>query len=637
VNQDAVTGETAGRFTLYRKLPAGGMGRVFEAEDPVGPRRVALKLIDLGTDPDSLQIVSAERLGAELQTRLCAIDKRVTAIYECGEMPRYFYIVMEYVDGRDLSELYAGSGLEPMLAARITQDVLEVLDHAHNFSTVLDGRSIRGVVHGDLKPRNIRLTPAGEVKVLDFGIAKAISLTRNFTQNIFGSVQYSSPQRLVTGEVDAGADLWAAGVMLYEMLAGHPYFQAENGSKLEHMIRSYDRVLPLPEAWPLALRNILRRALHPDLQVRYQNAREFAGDLQAFRNGQAVAAPADEEGTRRIALNDDATKRTSRPEPAPLSPPVDATRRTANPSANPPPNPPPNPPWTPVIVPPVPRRRPSVMRTLLRTIGAVLLAVTLFPVYLLVNEYLVWGSAHQLARDLSSEKQQNMDAAWKQYQKLASRSHFPISLWAARDELRSHLVADADSTIVKFRSPDAPPVSETDWVHARDDLSRAIELDPGDKTLHGKIRLVDGHLARMRGTAEQDPRLLEDARQDFLAASQAMKKSPDPWLGLAPLYIYSLHDLTHGEAAIRQASRLGYATGKRETAELADLYRYRAERTIALGDRASTRSDAARYYRMATPDLIRARHLYESVLPWDSAADSLQRINDSIHRISTVQ
>jgi serine/threonine protein kinase len=633
VNQDAVTGEAAGRFTLYRKLPAGGMGRVFEAEDPVGPRRVALKLIDLGTDPDSLQIVSAERLGAELQTRLCAIDKRVTAIYECGEMPRYFYIVMEYVDGRDLSELYAGSGLEPMLAARITQDVLEVLDHAHNFSTVLDGRSIRGVVHGDLKPRNIRLTPAGEVKVLDFGIAKAISLTRNFTQNIFGSVQYSSPQRLVTGEVDAGADLWAAGVMLYEMLAGHPYFQAENGSKLEHMIRGYDRVLPLPEAWPLALRNILRRALHPDLQVRYQNAREFAGDLQAFRNGQAVAAPADDEGTRRIALNDDATKRTSRPEPAPLPPPVDATRRTANPSANPPPNPL----WTPVIVPPVPRRRPSVMRTLLRTIGAVLLAVTLFPLYLLVNEYLVWGSAHQLARDLSSEKQQNMDAAWKQYQKLASRSHFPISLWAARDELRSHLVADADSTIVKFRSPDAPPVSETDWVHARDDLSRAIELDPGDKTLHGKIRLVDGHLARMRGTAEQDPRLLEDARQDFLAASQAMKKSPDPWLGLAPLYIYSLHDLTHGEAAIRQASRLGYATGKRETAELADLYRYRAERTIALGDHASTRSDAARYYRMATPDLIRARHLYESVLPWDSAADSLQRINDSIHRISTVQ
>jgi hypothetical protein len=395
---------------------------------------------------------------------------------------------------------------------------------------------------------------------------------------------------------------------------------------VEHMIRSYDRMLPLPETWPQTVRNILRRALHPDLRVRYQTAAEFARDLQAFRNGQAVAAPADGEGTRRVPLNDDATKRTSRPEAAPYPQPVDATRKTAST------------PWTPVVVPPAPpRRRPSVMRMIMRTLGAVLLAVLLFPVYLLVNEYLVWGSAHQLARDLSSEKQQNLDAAWKEYQKLSSRSHFPISLWAARDELQQHLVADADSTIVKFRSPDAPPVSETDWAHARDDLSRAIELDPSDKTLHGKIRLVDGHLARLRGTAEQDPRLLENARQDFLAAALALKKSPDPWLGLAPLYIYSLHDLGHGEAAIRQASRLGYATGKRETAELADLYRYRAERVIAVGDQASTKSQAAHYYRMAAPDLARARHLYESIVPWDGAADSLKRVNDSINRISTIK
>ncbi len=625
MSNSGVMGETAGRFTLHRKLPAGGMGRVFEAEDPVGPRRVALKLIDLGTDPDSLQILSAERLGAELQTRLCALDKRVTAIYESGEMPRYFYIVMEYVDGRDLSEVYAGNGLDPMLAARITQDVLEVLNHAHNFSTTLDGRSIRGVVHGDLKPRNIRLTPAGEVKVLDFGIAKALSLTRNFTQNVFGSVQYSSPQRLLTGEVDIGADLWAAGVMLYEMLAGHPYFQAENGSKLEHMIRNYDRLRPMPDALPPNLRNILERALHPDLRVRYQTAAEFAGDLQAFRDGKAVAPPADTEATRRVPRNDDATKRTSRPITPPPAP-LDATRKTVAT------------PWTTVHVPPPLRRRTvSVTRMAMRTAGALLIAILLVPVYLLVNEYLVWGSAHQLARDLSSEKQQNLDAAWRQYERLSSRSHFPISLWAARDELRQHLVADADSTIMKFRSPEAPPVSEADWTHARNDLSRAIELEPGDKTLHGKIRLVDGHLARLRGAAEQDPRVLEDARQDFMAAAAAMKKSPDPWLGLAPLYIYSLHDLGHGEAAIRQASRLGYATGKRETAELADLYHYRAERAIALGDHASNRNNAARYYRMAAPDLTRARRLYESILPWDRIGDSLKQVNDSIARISSLE
>jgi len=620
-----VYGEKAGRFTLHRKLPAGGMGRVFEAEDPVGPRRVALKLIDLGTDPDSLQIVSAERLGAELQTRLCAIDKRVTAIYESGEMPRYFYIVMEYVDGRDLSELYARHGLEAMLAARITQDVVEVLDHAHNFSTTLDGRSIRGVVHGDLKPRNIRLTPTGEVKVLDFGIAKAISLTRNFTQNVFGSVQYSSPQRLLTGEVDAGADLWAAGVMLYEMLMGHPYFQAENGTKLEHVIRSYDRVLPLPAVLPLALRNILQRALHPDLRVRYQTAAQFARDLQAFRNGEAVPGPDDGEGTRRAPRNEDATKRTSPPQPARYTPPVDATRQTVAT------------PWTPVVVQPAAKRKPSLRRTVVRTIAALFLAIILFPVYLLVNEYLVWGSAHQLARDLSSEKQQDLDAAWRQYQRLSSRSHFPIRLWAARSELQKHLVADADSTIVKFGAPDAPPMSDADWAHARDDLSRAIELDPGDKTLHGKIRLVDGHLARLRGNAQQDPRLLEDARQDFQAAALSLKKSADPWLGFAPLYIYSLHDLVRGEAAIRQADRLGHVNGKRETAELADIYHYRAQRNITLGDHATTRTEAIRYYRMAAPDLTRARRLYESILPWDGVTTSLQQVNDSMNRISTMK
>ena len=617
--------ETAGRFTLNRKLPAGGMGRVFEADDPVGPRRVALKLIDLGTDPDSLEIVSAERLGAELQSRLCAIDTRVTAIYETGEMPRYFYIVMEYVDGRDLSELYSASGLEPMLAARIIQDVLEVLDHAHNFSTTLDGRSIRGIVHGDLKPRNIRVTLAGDVKVLDFGIAKALSLTRNYTQNVFGSVQYSSPQRLLTGEVDVGADLWAAGVMLFEMLAGHPYFQAENGPKLDHLIRSYNRMLPLPEAFPPTLRNILERALHPDPQVRYQTAAAFAADMQAFRNGQAVAGPPDAEATRRVPQNDDATKRTSRPQPPAPAQPVDATRKTVQA------------PWTPIQNQQMARRRPSAARTLLRTIGAFFLAVFLLITYVVVNEYLVWGSAHQLARDLSSEKQQNLDAAWRDYRKLSSRSHLPISLWAARSELQKQLVADADRTIAKFRAPDGPPVTEADWTHARDDLSRAIELDPGDKTLHGKIRLVDGHLARLRGTSEQDPRLLDDARQDFQAAAASMKKSPDPWLGLAPLYISSFHDLARGEAAIRQANHLGYATGKREKAELADGFKDRAERAIALGDQASTRDEAAHYYRMAAPDLARARRLYESILPWDGAAASLKEVNDSINRISTLK
>ncbi len=136
--------QTAGRFTLLRKLPAGGMGRVFEADDPATGRRVALKLIDLGADADSQQIIQAERLGAELQRQLCAQDSRVTQIYEFGEMPGYFYIVMEYVEGEDIAELATGKGLPIAVATRIAQDVLEVLELAHQFATTIEGRADAG-------------------------------------------------------------------------------------------------------------------------------------------------------------------------------------------------------------------------------------------------------------------------------------------------------------------------------------------------------------------------------------------------------------------------------------------------------------------------------------------------------------
>ncbi len=113
------------------------------------------------------------------------------------------------------------------------------------------------------------------MKVLDFGIAKALSMTRNFTQNVFASVQYSSPERLRTGEVDVSSDLWGVAAVLYEILAGYPYFEAENGSKLEHTIRNYDRLRVLPLAWPEPLRQVVARALSPDPRVRFPTARDL--------------------------------------------------------------------------------------------------------------------------------------------------------------------------------------------------------------------------------------------------------------------------------------------------------------------------------------------------------------------------
>jgi len=636
--------QTAGRFTLLRKLPAGGMGRVFEAEDPESGRRVALKLIDLGTDADSEEILRAERRGAELQKQLCALDARVTQIHEFGEMPGYFYISMEYIEGEDISELIRGKGLPPEFAMRIAQDVLEVLDHAHHLAATIDGRATSGIVHGDVKPRNIRVTVAGGIKVLDFGIAKALSATRNFTQNVFASVQYSSPERLRSGEVDVSSDLWGVAVVLYEILEGHPYFEAENGSKLEHMIRDYRQLRPIPTSWPEPLRGVVARALSPYPEIRFSTAREFARTIEEIRTRSnpieektaRTQSAIDPEATRRVSREADATVRTHAGSTTgtAATPVQEATRKT---SATPPPrhsNAFPSSGVQPVATPRKPRGR-SRFGDLFRVVILVVLVLFLVPVFYVVNEYTVWRNADQLASDLKSEKQKDLDAAWRRYSQLAARSHVGISLWSARDALSNRLMNDVDHVIERYQEPNPPIVPESDWMRAQAEAAHALELEPNDKDIHGKLRLIHGHLARIRGTARHDNKLLEESRQDFEDAAKYMKKSPDPWLGLARLDIYSFHDLDHGEAAIKEAERRGHEIGKRETAELADGYRYQGERAIELGNGARNSSDAQRYYDLADQNLSHARELYESILPWAGATANLQRVNKLQARLTS--
>jgi len=217
-----------GRYRIVRLLPKGGMGTVYLAIDTVKNQQIALKLIEQGPDPDRQEIAAAERRGAMLQEQLCRLDRRVTRIHSYGELEGFFYIEMEYIEGNDLSEVLRSGPLGIPFAARIGCDLCEVLSHAHNLVITTDGHQYRGVVHGDIKPRNIRITPDGEVRVLDFGIAKALSLTRSYTQIQFGSSQYSSPERLLTGEVNIASDLWSVAVVLFEIVVGRPYFEAAN-------------------------------------------------------------------------------------------------------------------------------------------------------------------------------------------------------------------------------------------------------------------------------------------------------------------------------------------------------------------------------------------------------------------------
>jgi predicted Ser/Thr protein kinase len=303
-----------GKYEIRRKLGRGGMADVYLAEDTETGRAVALKLIEHSADPDSIETIEAERRGAELQARLAGVDRRVVRVYDAGELEHYFHVAMEYVDGEDLAELLRAGPIEVDFAVDTAIAVAETLDNAHNLEASIDGKVFRGVVHGDIKPKNIRIDGRGEVRVLDFGIAKTLSASRKLTRNEFGSVPYASPERLDSGQVNALSDLWSLAVMLYEMVTGVLPYRAETTERLESMIRSRIPPPPAPDPCPEPLRRILMKATAPEAGARYQTARAFAGDLIAFREGAPVAAATEDlDATRRTARAgmDDATRRTA--------------------------------------------------------------------------------------------------------------------------------------------------------------------------------------------------------------------------------------------------------------------------------------------------------------------------------------
>jgi serine/threonine protein kinase len=229
-----------GKYEIRQKLGRGGMADVYLAQDSGSGQTVALKLIEHSTDSDTRDAIAAEMRGAVLQERLAAVDPRVVRVYDAGDVDGFFFVAMEYVDGQDLAELMHRGPLHMEFAADVAAAVAHTLENAHQLEATIDGKNIRGMVHGDIKPKNIRIDARGEVRVLDFGIAKALSLSRRLTRNEFGSVPYASPERLETGTVDAGSDLWSLAVMLYEMATGMQPYHADSTERLERMIRSRD-------------------------------------------------------------------------------------------------------------------------------------------------------------------------------------------------------------------------------------------------------------------------------------------------------------------------------------------------------------------------------------------------------------
>ncbi|MBI2932921.1 MAG: protein kinase [Planctomycetes bacterium] len=275
-----------GRYRLLREIGRGGMGVVWEAEDPSLRRRVALKIVRPAKADDEL----ARRLHREGAIAARLRHPNIVAIHEVAVLSdedgaSVHVIAMDFIEGGTLAQVMAEGRASLSSLLRMLEEVARAVGYAHS----------QGVVHRDLKPANVLVDAKGAVTLTDFGLARAQFLRSRLTRSnvLAGTPHYMAPEQ-INGRADARSDVYALGVMLYEILAGRVPFQADTPVALFTMIAVED---PKPPRRPgrapsRDLELICRKAMDKDPRRRYADATEFAEDVARFRNGEAVRARA---------------------------------------------------------------------------------------------------------------------------------------------------------------------------------------------------------------------------------------------------------------------------------------------------------------------------------------------------------
>jgi serine/threonine protein kinase len=294
--ETALVGRVLSHYRIESLLGYGGMGDVYLAHDPRLERTVAIKILPpyLSSDADRMQ-----RFTREAKAASALNHPNVATVYDIGENSGFRFIVMEHVEGETLAAIIARQPLPAVDLVNVAIQVADALDAAHS----------KGITHRDIKPANLMLTPRGQVKVLDFGIAKTSPLeaatstghewmvdAHTAVGSVLGSASHMSPEQILGGDVDSRTDLFSLGVAIYEMTTGRLPFTGTTRAEIT------DRILHAPPEpigrWngdvPPELERITLRCLEKTVERRYQSARELLTDLREIQRELEtdVAAPA---------------------------------------------------------------------------------------------------------------------------------------------------------------------------------------------------------------------------------------------------------------------------------------------------------------------------------------------------------
>ena len=273
-----------GRYAVIERVGTGGMAEVYRARDDLLGREVAIKVLH---DRYSRDRSFVERFRREAQAAANLTHPNIVALYDYGADGDTYFIVMEFIEGRSLADIISEEGpLLPERAAEIASDVAKALERAH----------AGGLVHRDVKPSNIMITDSGQTKVTDFGIVRALGgdneQTMTQTGMVIGTAAYLSPEQAQGNPIDARSDVYALGIVLYEMLTGSVPFSGDTPLAIayKHVRENPEPPSSVNPDVPAPLDAVAMKALAKNPDNRYGSAAEMHDDLQRFCAGQRVLA-----------------------------------------------------------------------------------------------------------------------------------------------------------------------------------------------------------------------------------------------------------------------------------------------------------------------------------------------------------